>query len=150
MSQGKKVKGTKEKKKVKGWSTEEIKDKASSSLVEDTEAMRTWRSLNQEEMDQRWKNWAERIEVEVLDKCEVGTATESLQRRRLLFGMDVCAKKQEIQDEKVERRLLCKNFRLFQRLQPSASAQHASGFDGRKRDGAAEKNEDYEGFYEED
>ena len=32
MSQGEKVRGTKEKKKVKGWSTEEMKDKANSLL----------------------------------------------------------------------------------------------------------------------
>ena len=55
-----------------------MKDKPISSWEEDTEEMRTRRSLNQEEMDQRWKNWAERIEVEVLDKYEVGTATERL------------------------------------------------------------------------
>ena len=64
------LKGTEEKKKVKGWSTEEMKDKASSSLEEDEE-MRTWKGLNQEQMDQCWKNLTERMEVEVLDKYEV-------------------------------------------------------------------------------
>ena len=53
MSQGKGVKCTKEKKKVKGWSTEEMKGrKPSSSLEEDTEEMRKWRGLSQDEMDQ--------------------------------------------------------------------------------------------------
>ena len=55
MFQCKNVKGTKEQKKVKGWSTEEMKDKQSCSWEEDTEEMRTCRSLNQEDMDQCWK-----------------------------------------------------------------------------------------------
>ena len=61
------MKGTKEKKKVKGSSTEEMKDKPSSSWEEDTAEMRRWRSLNQEEMDECWKNLAERKEEEVLN-----------------------------------------------------------------------------------
>ena len=67
----KKMKGTHGKKKVKKWSTEERKDKPSSSLEEGTKEMRTWRSLNQEETDQCWKNLAERMEVEVQDKNNV-------------------------------------------------------------------------------
>ena len=49
MSQGEGVRGTKEKKKVKGWSTEE-KGKTSSSLEEYTEEMRKWRGMSQDEM----------------------------------------------------------------------------------------------------
>ena len=45
------VKGTKEKKKVKGWSTEEMNNHESSYVVEGTEEMAEWRSINQEEMD---------------------------------------------------------------------------------------------------
>ena len=57
------------KKKVKGWSTEEMKDKGNSRLEEDTEEeMKTRRGLNQEEMDQCWKKLAGRMEEEVLDK----------------------------------------------------------------------------------
>ena len=41
----KKVRGTKEKKNMKGWSAEEMKDKANVLLEEDTEDMRTWRGL---------------------------------------------------------------------------------------------------------
>ena len=37
--------GQKKKKTVKGWSTEEMKKKPSSSLEEDTEEMRKWRGL---------------------------------------------------------------------------------------------------------
>ena len=36
MSQGKEVRGTNDKKQVKGWSTEEMKDKPNSLLEEDT------------------------------------------------------------------------------------------------------------------
>ena len=63
--------GAKVKKNVKGWSTEEMKDQANSHLEEDTEEMRTWRGLNQDEMDQGWKKLAERVEEEVLNKYKV-------------------------------------------------------------------------------
>ena len=43
LSQAEEVRGTKEKKKVKGWSNEEVKDKPNSLLKEDTEGMRKWR-----------------------------------------------------------------------------------------------------------
>ena len=48
MSQGKGVKGRTEKKKVPGWSTEEMKEKPNIAVVEDTESMRKWRGLSQE------------------------------------------------------------------------------------------------------
>ena len=57
MSQGAKGKCTM--KKVEGWSTEEMKDKANSLLEVDTEEMRKWRGMSREEMDQCWKNLAE-------------------------------------------------------------------------------------------
>ena len=57
--------------KVKGWSTEEMKDKANSLLEKDTEEMRTLRALNQEEIDQCWKKLAEKMVEEVLDKYKV-------------------------------------------------------------------------------
>ena len=76
---------TKETKKLRGWSTEEMKDKASSPSREDTEEMRTWRDLNQEEMDQCWKKLAERMEEEVLDKYKSrGQPKRGLQRQSLL------------------------------------------------------------------
>ena len=56
---------------MKGWSTEEMKEKANSLLEEDTEEMRKWRGMSQEEMDQCWKNLAGKIEAEVLDKYKV-------------------------------------------------------------------------------
>ena len=62
MSQGEEVRGTK-KKKVKEWSTEEMKDKANSfwRKTQKNEEME-----NQEEMDHCWKELAERMEEEVL------------------------------------------------------------------------------------
>ena len=50
----------------------------------------------------------------------------------------------------MERRLLCKNHRFVSRIQRAASALHALEFDGRRGVEAAEKNEDYEGYEEED
>ena len=60
--------------------------------------------------------------------------------------MEAGAQKQEIQNKKVVRRLLGKNLRLVQRVQLAATAKQAGGFGGRRRDEAAAKNEDYEGF----
>ena len=55
--QGKK--SPKEKKKVPGWSIEEMKEKPNIAVEEDTEEMRKWRGLSQSEMDQCWRNLAE-------------------------------------------------------------------------------------------
>ena len=56
MSQGKRAKSPKEKKKVPGWSIAE---------------MRKWRGLSQSDKDQCWRNLAEKMEEEVLDKYKV-------------------------------------------------------------------------------
>ena len=50
MSQGEKQEVQK---KVKGWSTEEMKNEPRDDRKEDTEEMIEWRSMSQEEMDQR-------------------------------------------------------------------------------------------------
>ena len=71
MSQGKNGKDTKEKKNLPGWSIEEMKVRPNIAVEEDTEEMKRWRSLNQCEMDPCWKNLAERVEEEVLDKYKV-------------------------------------------------------------------------------
>ena len=61
MSQGEKGESAQEeKKKIKGWSTEEMKEKPSSSLEEDIGEMIEWRSMSQEEVDQCWKKLAEK------------------------------------------------------------------------------------------
>ena len=59
-----------------------MKDKANSLLEEDTEEMKTWRGLNQEEMDQCWKKVTERIEEEVLDKYKVEDSRREAYRGR--------------------------------------------------------------------
>ena len=48
-----------------------MKDQTNRHLLEDTEEMRTWRGLSQEEIDQYWKEWSEKIEEEALDKYKV-------------------------------------------------------------------------------
>ena len=68
MSQGEEVRGTRVKKKVKRWSTEEMIDKPHSLIEEDTEEMMKWRGINQEKMDQCCKKLAEKMGEEVLDK----------------------------------------------------------------------------------
>ena len=148
MSQGKTVKGTEEKKNVKGWSTEEMKDKPSSSWEDDTEEMRTWRSSNQEEMDQCWKIWQKEWSLKFLTstRLRTGQLKGVLQRRRLPAGMEARTKKQQIQDTKVVRRLLGKNLRFVQRIQRVASAKQAKGgVNEGRRDEAAGTNEDHEG-----
>ena len=45
------MKGRKEKKKVPGWSVEEMKEKPNIAVLEDTEEMKKWRGLSQSEMD---------------------------------------------------------------------------------------------------
>ena len=71
MSQGEQGKATKEKKKVPGWSFEEMKERPNIAVEEDTVEMKRWRSLNRSEMDLCWKNLAERMEEGVLDKYKV-------------------------------------------------------------------------------
>ena len=48
-----------------------MKEKPSTSLEEDTEEMKKWRGMSQEEMDQFWRRLAEKMDEEVLDKCKV-------------------------------------------------------------------------------
>ena len=121
-SQGKGVKCTKEKKIVKGWSTVEMKGKPSSSLEEDTEEMRKWRGMSQGEMNQCWKNLAERMEVEVLEKYKVDDSKiKASQRQRLPAGMEACVQKRK--KYKIGRWregwLLGKNLRFVQRVEKS-------------------------------
>ena len=77
----------------------------------DTEEMRKWRGLSQSGMDQCWKNLAERMEEEVLNKYKVEESKKKAFRGRgAPLGMEKGAQKQEIQNMKVRRRLLGKNF----------------------------------------
>ena len=63
-----------------------------------------------------------KMEEEVLDE---DSKKEADRGRGSLFGMEACTKKREVQSTKVGRRLLGKNLRLVQRIQPAASAKHA-------------------------
>ena len=57
-SQGKRVKVLKEKKKVPGWSMEEIKERPNiAAEKEDAEEMKKWRGLSQSEIDLRLKEF---------------------------------------------------------------------------------------------
>ena len=107
---------------MKEWSTEEMKVKPGSLLEGDTEEIREWRHMSQEEMDQCWKKLAAKMEEEVLDKYKV---EEGVQRQRLLLGMEACTKKQDVQDTKLERRLLGKDLFLFQRVQGATHTKYA-------------------------
>ena len=60
MAQGKKGEKPQKKKKVPGWSIEEMKERFNFAVKEDTEEMRRWRSLNQSEMDLCWKKFRPR------------------------------------------------------------------------------------------
>ena len=53
---------------VVGWSTEKMEEERNNQLVKDTEEMVSWRSINQEEIDEVWKKLAVKIEEEVLEK----------------------------------------------------------------------------------
>ena len=82
MSQGGGVRGPKEKKRVPGWFTGEIKEKPNIDTVGDAEELEKWRCCNQSEMDLCWKNLAERMEKEVLDKNKVEESKEEAFRGR--------------------------------------------------------------------
>ena len=100
------VKDPKEKKKVPGWSIEEMKERPNIVVVEDTEEMQRWRRLDWSEMEPCWKNLAEKMEEDVLDKYKVEEIKKGLQRQRQPIGMEKSAKRQEIQNQKVVKRLL--------------------------------------------
>ena len=70
MSQGKGVKGFKEKWKVSGWSTKEMRERPSIALEIDTGGIRKWRGLSQSEVDQCLKNLAGRVEEEVTGQVQ--------------------------------------------------------------------------------
>ena len=102
MSQGERVKNAKVKKKVPGWSTEEMKERPNVAVEEDTEEMKRWKSLNQSGMDLCWKKLAARLEEEVMDKYKVEESKRGAfeGRGNPLEWRRVC-KKQEIINRKV-------------------------------------------------
>ena len=106
----------------------EMKNESREDTEKATEEMIEWRSMSQEEMDECWKRPAEKMEQEALDKYKVDNSNNFACRSRGSFfwvGMEACTKKQEVQDTKVGRRLLGRNFRLVQRIQPAAFEKYA-------------------------
>ena len=103
-----------------------MKDTPGSFLEKDIGENMKWRQVSQKEVDHCWKKLAEKMEDKVLDKYKVEDSKREagLPRQRLFFGMEACTKKQELQDTKLERRLLGKNLRFVQRVQFAASANH--------------------------
>ena len=94
-----------------------MKEKTNLDVVEDKK-MRKWRGLSQSEIDLCWKNLVERVNKYKVEDSK----REAFRGRGALLGMEEGAQKQEIQNKKVVRRLLGKNFSLFgennlQRLQ---------------------------------
>ena len=66
------------------------------------------------------------MEEEVLDTYKVEDSKRGAYGARdSSLGMEACAKKQEVQNTKVVKRLLGKNLRFVQRVQPAASEKHA-------------------------
>ena len=82
MSQCKKVDGIEEGKKVIGWSTKEMKDKLSTTLVKDTEDMISWRALSQLDVNECWMKIVRKIEDEVLDKYKLENTNKEAYRGR--------------------------------------------------------------------
>ena len=77
-----KVDGLEGKKKVKRWSSKEMKNRPSSSLVEDIEEMIGWRTM---EMNECWEKLAVKIEEEVLEKYKVEDSNNGAYRGRGSF-----------------------------------------------------------------
>ena len=109
---------------MKGWSTEEMKDKPNSDVEEDTEEMKKWRCMSQEEVDQCWKKSAEKKGRGSGQVKGRGQQKRGLQWQRILFGMEACTKQQN-RIRKWCEKTLDKKFRLVQRVQPAASAKYA-------------------------
>ena len=150
MSQGKRVTSPKGKKKVPGWSIEQIKEKPNIAVEEDTEEMRKWRGLNQSAMDQCWKNFVESMEEEVLVKNKDEKSKKEALRGRgapLEWRSERTSKKKS---QKVWRRLLGGGFLFVQRIHFAADTKEAGRVDGSRRDEAAAKNDNYEGVVREE
>ena len=104
-----------------------MKEEPNFAVEEDTEEIKKkWRELNQSEIDMCWKKFAERMEEEVLDKYKVEESKKrDFQRWRCSLGMEKGAQKQEIQNKKVVRGLVGKNFLFVQRIQLAVFAKQA-------------------------
>ena len=128
-----------EKKKVKGWSIEEMRDKVNSHSEIDTEEMTKWRSLSQEEIDQCRKNLVERMEEEVLDKYKVEDSKRGASKGRgAPLEWRRVRRSKKYRASKWREDCWARVFSLFR----EKTLQHLQS----KRDEAAAKNEYNEGF----
>ena len=91
-----------------------MKGQPSSSLGEETEEMRKWRGMSQDEMDQCWQSLAERMKEEVLDKYKVEDSTKEAYKVRCAPLEWRRERRSKIQNWKVGRWLLGKNLRFVQ------------------------------------
>ena len=95
-------------------------------------------------MDSCWKNLAERIQEEVLDKHKVEES-----KREVFRGGGALLEWRRVRKNKKYRRrkwekTAGQEFFFVLRLQLAASAKQAGGVNGRRRDEAAAKNDEYE------
>ena len=91
-----------------------MKERPDSTVEEDSEEMKRWRSLNQIEIDLCWKSLAGRMEEKVLNKYKVEESKEegAFKGRGKPLEWKKSAQKQDIQNWKVGRRLLGETFLL--------------------------------------
>ena len=105
MSKGEKVKCTKEKKKVRGWSIEEMKDKVNSRFE-----IRHRRNDKMERFDSgrdgsMLENLAEKVEAEVLDKFKIeNSKREAFKAQAPCWSGGGCAKARNTEHCKASRR----------------------------------------------
>ena len=107
---------TQGKKKVKGWSTEEMKDKVNSRVEIDTEEKLKWKALTQKEINQCWKKLVEKWRLKFWTDARSRTAKEMLSKAEVSRWRRG-TQKQETQSKNMERRLLGKNLCLVQSKQ---------------------------------
>ena len=120
MSQGDRERGLKEKKRVPGWSAEEMKEKPNNDIL------RKWRCFNQSEMDQCWRNLAEGTEEEVLNMYKVEERKKSFSEVEVLFwNGGVVRKSKKYRIRKWREDCWARIFRTVQRIQLAASANQA-------------------------
>ena len=106
------MRGAQEKKKVKGWSTEEMKDKTRSKLEDDTGEMMNWRSMSQENMDQCWKKLAEKNGGRGFGQVQ-GRGQQKRGLPKQPFWNGGACEKQEVQNTKWREDCWARIFALF-------------------------------------
>ena len=150
MSQGERVKNPKVKKKVPGWSIEEMKERTNFAEEEDTEEMKRWRSLIQIGMDRCWKKLVERMEEEVLEYKVEESKRGAFKGRGNTLEWRTVRKNKRYKIRKWREDCWARIFLFVQRIQHAASAKQAGGVNRRGGDEAAAKDDNHERSDEED